>query len=54
MDQVGGLKYKRVLSLWRLGLEYWRNYGQEIRRDTLEEMEQALRLEVHLQARGLD
>lgn len=51
--QSNSLKHKRVLSLWRLGLEYWRNYGQEIRRDVLEEMELCLRREVHQQAQGL-
>lgn len=45
--QSNGLKSKRVLSLWRLGLEYWRNYGQEIHRDVLEEIELGLCLEAH-------
>lgn len=44
--QSNSLKNKRVLSLWRLGLEYWRNYGEEMRRDVLKEMELILRLEV--------
>ena len=47
------LKNKRVLSLWRLGLGYWRNYGEDIRRGILEDMELSLRLEVHQQAQGL-
>ena len=51
--QSNSLKHKRVLSLWRLGLEYWRNYGQEISRDALEEIELCLRREVHQQAQGL-
>ena len=45
--QSNSLKRKRVLSLWRLGLEYWLCGARPDRHDTLEKMERALRDEVH-------
>ncbi|TKD46932.1 IS4 family transposase, partial [Azotobacter chroococcum] len=51
--QSNSLKCKRVLSLWRLGLEYARGYGGDISRERLRELELALRREVHRQAQEL-
>ncbi|WP_413791797.1 IS4 family transposase [Pseudomonas sp. N4] len=48
--QSNSLKDKRVLSLWRLGLEYFRRNGARICSRTLEKLEQLLRLEVEQQA----
>ena len=51
--QSDSVKCKRVLSLWRLGLEYWRSGAALISRRNLEKVEQALRDEVHYQTQGL-
>ena len=52
--QSNSLKRRRVLSLWRLGLEYWRSGSGSKSRKTLERLERALRNEVHQQAHVLD
>ena len=52
--QSNSLKRRRVLSLWRLGLEYWRNGRGSSSRKTLERLERALRAEVHQQAQALE
>ena len=49
--QSNSLKDKRVLSLWRLGLEYWRNCTGFSRRGNLEKVEQGLRDEVCISRR---
>ncbi|TBW33918.1 IS4 family transposase [Azotobacter chroococcum] len=51
--QSNSLKCKRVLSLWRLGLEYARTGAGAISRETLRNLELALRREVHRQAQEL-
>ena len=51
--QSNSLKCKRVLSLWRLGLEYARTGVGAISRETLRNLELALRREVHRQAQEL-
>lgn len=45
--QSNSLKRRRVLSLWRLGLEYWRSGRGSKSRKTLERLEHALRAEIH-------
>lgn len=52
--QSNSLKHRRVLSLWRLGLEYWRSGRDSNSRKTLERLEPALRDEVRQQARALE
>ncbi|QIB08194.1 hypothetical protein GZ982_26855 [Pseudomonas fluorescens] len=52
--QSNSLKDRRVLSLWRLGLEYWRCCTDFGGREHLEKLEQALRDEVHYQAQSLE
>ncbi|SED00287.1 hypothetical protein SAMN04490185_2540 [Pseudomonas frederiksbergensis] len=51
---VALLKRRRVLSLWRRGLEYWRSGRGSSSRKTLERLEHALRNEVHQQAQVLE
>jgi transposase len=51
--QSNSLKHRRVLSLWRLGLEYWRCGRGSNSRETLERLERTLRDEVHQQAQVL-
>ncbi|MDQ0737880.1 transposase [Pseudomonas sp. W4I3] len=51
--QSNSLKERRVLSLWRLGLEYWRSCTDFGGRKHLEILEHALRDEVHHQAQSL-
>ncbi|GAB3395395.1 hypothetical protein GCM10027514_42760 [Azotobacter armeniacus] len=51
--QSNSLKGKRVLSLWRLGLEYVRTYAGDISVERLRDLELALRREVHRQAQEL-
>lgn len=52
--QSNSLKRRRVLSLWRLGLEYWRSGRGSNSRNTLERVEHALRAEVHQEAQALE
>ena len=52
--QSNSLKDRRVLSLWRLGLEYWRCCTDFGGREHLEKLEQALRDEMHYQAQSLE
>jgi len=52
--QSNSLKRRRVLSLWRLGLEYWRSGRGSNSRKTLERLEHALRAEVHQEAQALE
>ncbi len=52
--QSNSVKEKHVLSLWRLGLEYWRCRGGSSTWRALEKAEQALRDEVHQQAQGFE
>jgi len=51
--QSNSIKEKRVLSLWRLGLEYWRSCANFGGREHLEILERALRDEVRHQAQSL-
>lgn len=51
--QSNSIKEKRVLSLWRLGLEYWRICTDFGGREHLEILERALRDEVRHQAQSL-
>lgn len=51
--QSNSIKEKRVLSLWRLGLEYWRSCTGFGGRGHLEILERALRDEVSHQAQSL-
>lgn len=52
--QSNSLKCRRVLSLWRLGLEYWRSRCGSSSRILWEKLERALRCEVHQQAQALE
>ncbi|WP_419795299.1 IS4 family transposase [Pseudomonas palleroniana] len=52
--QSNNLKVKRVLSLWRLGMEYWRSCTDFGGREDLEMLEKALRDQVHHQAQSLE
>ncbi len=52
--QSNSFKDRRVLSLWRLGLEYWRCCTDFGGREHLEKLEQTLRDEVHYQAQSLE
>uniref|UniRef100_UPI00128EC5E7 transposase n=2 Tax=Pseudomonas corrugata TaxID=47879 RepID=UPI00128EC5E7 len=52
--QSNSLKRRRVLSLWRLGLEYWRSGRGSNSRSTLERLEHALRAEVHQEVQALE
>lgn len=52
--QSNSLKDRRVLSFWRLGLEYWRCCTDFGGREHLEKLEQALRDEMHYQAQSLE
>jgi hypothetical protein len=52
--QNNSLKRRRVMSLWRLGLEYWRSRRGSNSRKTLVRLERALRAEVHQQAQVLE
>jgi hypothetical protein len=52
--QSNSLKRRRVLSLWRLGLEYWRSGHGSNSRKTLMRLERTLRTEVHQQAQVLE
>ncbi|CRM99373.1 Transposase [Pseudomonas sp. 34 E 7] len=51
--QSNSIKEKRVLSLWRLGLEYWRSCTDFGGREHLEILERTLRDEVRHQAQSL-
>ena len=52
--QSNSLKVKRVLSLWRLGMEYWRSCTDFGGREGLEVLEKTLRDEVRHQAQSLE
>lgn len=52
--QSNSLRERRVLSLWRLGLEYWRRCTEFGGSGDWERLEKALRDEVHHQAQSLE
>ena len=52
--QSNSLKRRRVLSLLRLALEYWRSGRGSNSRSPLERLEHALRAEVHQEAQALE
>ena len=52
--QSNSLRERRVLSLWRLGLEYWRKCIEFGGGGDWETLEKALRDEVHHQAQSLE
>jgi hypothetical protein len=52
--QSNSLRRRRMLSRWRLGLEYWRSGHGSNSRKTLERLEHALRAEVHQEAQALE
>jgi hypothetical protein len=52
--QSNSLRERRVLSLWRLGLEYWRRCIEFGGSGDWEKLEKALRDEVHHQAQSLE
>lgn len=52
--QSNSLREGRVLSLWRLGLEYWRRCIEFGGSEDWETLEKALRDEVHHQAQSLE
>lgn len=52
--QSNSIKYRTVLSLWRIGLEYLRRSASDLSCSTLAKMELLLRDEVHQQAQVLE
>lgn len=52
--QSNSVRYKTVLSLWRIGLEYLRRSASDLSCSALAKMELLLRDEVHRQAQALE